>query len=83
MKVTINVECTPEEARAFFGAPDVAPLQDAVLGQMKTQMQKAATALDPETMMKTLFPVNSEGFADLQKAFWGQFMGTDPSKTSK
>lgn len=80
MKVTINVECTPEEARAFFGAPDVAPLQHAVLDQVKTQMQKAATALDPEAMMKTLFPVNSEGFADLQKAFWGQFMGADKPK---
>lgn len=83
MKGTINVECMPEEPRAFFGAPDVAPLQHAVRDQVKTQVQKAATALDPVAMMKTLFPVNSEGFADLQKAFWSQFMGTDPSKTTK
>lgn len=81
MKVTINVECTPEEARVFFGAPDLAPIQGAVLDQMKNQMQKTAAALDPETMMKALFPVNSEGFADMQKAFWAQFMGpTDKSK---
>ena len=25
MKVTVNVECTPEEARTFLGLPDVQP----------------------------------------------------------
>ncbi len=74
MKVTVNIECTPEEARAFMGLPDVAPLQNAMLEQMKAQMQKTAAALDPETMMKTLFPTNTEGFAEMQKTFWGQFM---------
>jgi hypothetical protein len=75
MKVNINVECTPEEARAFLGLPDVAPLQGAVLEQMKSQMQKTAAAMQPETIFKTLFPMNSEGLADLQKTVWGQFMG--------
>jgi len=75
MKVTINVECTPEEARAFMGLPDVVPLQDAMMEQMKGQMDKAAAALDPETIFKTLFPAQTEGLADLQKAFWGQFTG--------
>ncbi len=75
MKVTIDVECTPEEARAFLGLPDVAPLQGAMMDQMKNQMQKTAQALEPETIFKTLFPMNSEGFADLQKTMWGQFLG--------
>jgi len=84
MKVTVNVECTPQEARAFLGLPDVVPLQDAMLDQMKAQMQKNAAAMDPETIFKTFFPVNSEGFADLQKSFWGQFLGTDKAaKTNK
>ena len=75
MKVTIDVECTPEEARAFLGLPDVVPLQDAMMDQMKTQMQKTAAALEPETIFKTLFPMHTEGFADLQKTLWGQFLG--------
>ena len=82
MKVTVNVECSPEEARTFFGLPDVVPLQGAMLDQMKAQMQKAATALEPETMMKMMFPNNAESFGDMQKAFWGQFMG-DSSKSLK
>ncbi len=74
MKVNVNVECTPEEARAFLGLPDVAPLQLAMMDQMKNQMQKTAAALEPETIFKTLFPMNTEGFGELQKTFWGQFM---------
>ncbi len=82
MKVTVNVECTPEEARAFMGLPDVVPLQDQMLEQMKVQMQKNAAAMDPETIFKTLFPMNTEGFAELQKTFWGQFLGA-AGKTEK
>ena len=82
MKVTVNVECTPEEARTFLGLPDVGPMQEAMLEQMKSQMQKTAAALDPETLFKTLFPTPTEGFADMQKAFWGQFTGT-ANKTDK
>lgn len=83
MKVTVDVECTPEEARAFLGFPDVRPLQDSMLEQMKVQMQKNAAAMDPETIFKTLFPMNTEGFADLQKTFWGQFMGNMAGKSDK
>ena len=82
MKVNVDIECTPEEARVFLGLPDVAPLQAAMMDQMKTQMQKTAAALEPETIFKTLFPMNTEGFADLQKTFWGQFMGK-VAKTEK
>ena len=82
MKVTVNVECTPEEARAFMGLPDVVPLQDQMLEQMKVQMQKNAAAMDPETIFKTLCPMNTEGFAELQKTFWGQFLGA-AGKTEK
>jgi hypothetical protein len=73
MKVTINVDCTPEEARVFLGLPDVAPMQEAMMAQMQSQMEKAAAAMDPETIMKTLFPTQAGGLADMQKAFWQQF----------
>ena len=31
MKVTVEVECTPEEARQFLGLPDVVPMQQAAM----------------------------------------------------
>jgi hypothetical protein len=75
MKVTINVDCTPDEARRFLGLPDVAPLQESAMAQMQAQMEKAAAAMDPQAFFATLFP-NMEGLADLQKAFWGQMTRT-------
>lgn len=80
MKITINVECTPEEARSFMGLPDVAPFQTAMLDEMKSRIQKVTAAMEPETMLKTLFPLQPEGMADLQKAFWSQFTGTPRGK---
>ena len=74
MKVTINVECTPEEARSFFGLPDVRPLQESMLDHMRQQMEKTVQTLDPEAVFKTLFP-QSESLGELQKAFWSQFSG--------
>ena len=29
MKVTIDIDCTPEEARRFMGLPDLTPVHDA------------------------------------------------------
>lgn len=75
MKVSIDVECSPEEARAFFGLPDVRPLQENMMAQMQAQMQKAAASMDPETAFKALFPLQSDSFTEMQKAFWGQFSG--------
>jgi len=35
MKITMNIDCTPDEARAFFGLPDVKPMQEKMfLSQM-------------------------------------------------
>ena len=77
MKVKIDVECTPEEARAFLGLPDVAPLQQEMMAGLQGEMAKAAKAMNPEDMMKTVFPAGAEGLADMQKAFWSALGGAD------
>lgn len=77
MKFTVNVDCTPEEARQFLGLPDFAPMQEAVLGQMQEQMQKNMSAMDPEGVMKLWMPNAATGmqaFSDLQKSIWEQMM---------
>ncbi len=38
MKFTINVDCTPEEARRFFGLPDVDQMNAHMQEQMKLWM---------------------------------------------
>ncbi len=49
MKVSVEIECTPAEARAFFGLPDMTPLNDMMMDRMKAN----ASLMDPESIMKT------------------------------
>ncbi len=73
MKITVDVDCTPEEARAFLGLPDVKPMQDALLAQVQERMTATLSAMDPETMIKTWLPAQVQGMEQLQKMFWSQF----------
>lgn len=73
MKITVDVDCTPEEARAFLGLPDVKPMQDALLQQVQERMTASLGAMDPETMFKTWLPAQVQGMEQLQKMFWAQF----------
>lgn len=79
MKVTFDIECTPEEARKFLGLPDVAPMQEAMMKELSQRMQDNVKAMDPETMMKTWFPVAMQNMTDMQKMFWTQ-MGVKTDK---
>ena len=72
MKITIDVDCTPEEARAFLGLPDVAPMQRALMEEIGTRMSAGLEAMDPETLMKTWMPLGVQGLEQAQKMFWSQ-----------
>ncbi len=53
MKCTVNVECTPQEARAFLGLPDVEPLNDFVVEAMRARVEQNMQSMQPEEIMKT------------------------------
>ena len=74
MKVTIDIDCSPEEARAFLGLPDVAPMQKAVMDKVQEEMLSKMSVMDAETMFKTWLPNSVDGLDSLQK-FWGQMAG--------
>jgi hypothetical protein len=52
MKVNIEIECTPVEARQFFGLPNVEPMQDAVMQQLEKRMLADIERISPEALMK-------------------------------
>jgi hypothetical protein len=52
MKVKIEVECTPEEARAFLGLPDVTALNKTLTDEMQNRLRSNMAALAPEELMK-------------------------------
>lgn len=75
MKISVDVECTPEEARAFLGLPDVAPLQEAVMGQIQDRMIANLQAMDAESLFRTWLPLSVQGLEQVQKAFWAAATG--------
>ena len=62
MKITVDIDCTPEEARHFFGLPDVKPMQDALMQQIQDRMSANLQAMEPEAMLKTWLTAGLQGF---------------------
>ncbi|WP_421789575.1 DUF6489 family protein [Hyphobacterium sp.] len=52
MKVKLDIDCTPAEARAFFGLPDVSKVNDVMVEEMTKRMQENVSSLDPDVMMR-------------------------------
>jgi Family of unknown function (DUF6489) len=68
MKVTVEIDCTPLEARQFFGLPDVGPMQTAVMDQLQHQMTANIEKITPEALMQSWFsfdPKLAERFQDM------------------
>ncbi len=55
MKINLEIDCTPNEAREFFGLPDLRPMQAAVLARIEAQLLEAASSFSPEGVLKLWF----------------------------
>ena len=75
MKISFDVDCTPEELREFFGLPEIKPMQEQLLKDVEERMRANLQALDPETMLKTWLPAGLKGFEQLQEMFLNQMAG--------
>jgi hypothetical protein len=68
MKVNIEIDCTPIEARQFMGLPDVSPMQNAVMDKMQQQMMSNIEKVSPESLLQSWFtfdPKIAERFQDM------------------
>jgi hypothetical protein len=52
MKMTIEVDCTPEEARRFLGLPDVSALNDHLVAEMQKRIDANIAMLSPDELVK-------------------------------
>ena len=80
MKISFDVDCTPEELREFFGLPDVKPMQEQLMKDVEERMRAGVKALDPEAMLKTWLPAGLQGFEQLQEIFLQQMAGRGAGK---
>ena len=56
MKVKLEVDCTPIEARTFIGLPDVTVLNEHLIGEMRKRMDANVNMLQPDELMKAPSP---------------------------
>jgi uncharacterized protein DUF6489 len=80
MKISLDIDCTPEELRGFLGLPDVKPMQEELLKEVEARMRAGLKSLDPETMLKTWLPAGLKGFEQLQEMFFNQMAGRGTGK---
>jgi Family of unknown function (DUF6489) len=80
MKIHLDIDCTAEEARKFFGLPEIQPLQEALLKEVQEQLTANIKAMDPKTMLDTWLPVTFKGFEHLQELFLSRMAGTAKKK---
>ena len=69
MKINVEIDCTPQEARVFLGLPDVRPMQDRLLQEMQERMSATLQAMDPQEMMRLWLTPNLKGFEQMLRAF--------------
>lgn len=75
MKVTVEIDCTPEEARAFLGLPEVKPLQERLLAEMEARMAEYLRQSDPQTLVDHWMPFGVKGMEQWQ-SLWVHMLNT-------
>ncbi|CAN5470014.1 DUF6489 family protein [soil metagenome] len=71
MKINLEVDCTPEEARRAMGLPDLTPLHDRYLGRLMETMDGGGSPEMLETMMKSWAPMGEAGMSFWKQMFEG------------
>ena len=71
MKVNIEIDCTPDEARRFLGMPEVAPMQERVMAELEARLMRAITETDPQKLVETWLPMTMQGLESWQ-TLWRQ-----------
>lgn len=69
MKVTVDVDCTPLEARAFLGLPDLTPVHDHYIQMLTKAMEGAGSAEQMQSILRTFAPMGDASLKLFQQMF--------------
>ena len=67
MKVKLEVDCTPKEARAFLGLPDVSALNEHMVKEMQRRMDANMAMVAPEELMRNWMSFGGQATEQLRK----------------
>lgn len=81
MKFTVNIDCTPQEARSFFGMPDVEPLNKMVVDEMSRRAKENMDTLaDPERLVAAWVNMGGKGIEQFQNLMGAAMSGAGEKK---
>lgn len=70
MKITMEIDMSPEEVRKVMGLPDVEPMQKELMAKMQEKMNTYVDEMsDPEMFMKRIMPMGIQGMDQVQEFF--------------
>lgn len=78
MKVHIEIDCTPEEARSFMGLPDVGKANDIYVDMMSKAMKGVSNTDQLQDYARQLAPMGQAGL----KIFQSFMEGAAAAKTT-
>lgn len=61
MKLTVDVDCTPEEARRFLGLPDLTPVHQAYVETLQRTVSDGVTPDMVAEMIRSWGPMTEAG----------------------
>lgn len=67
MNVSVNVECTPLEARTFLGLPDVSPIHDKYVQIMLETFDGSNSIEQMENLFRSFSPMGDAGMRLFQQ----------------
>ncbi|MFO1116529.1 MAG: DUF6489 family protein [Beijerinckiaceae bacterium] len=68
MKTTIEIDCTPSEARELLGLPDVREIQSRVMKDLQERMTLKLDSTSPDALLREWFTFDPQWL----KPFFGR-----------
>ena len=83
MKVHVEIECTPEEARSFLGLPDVGEANDIYVDTLTKAMKGVSNPEQLQDYAKQLAPMGQVGMKLFQNFVEGSINAASGGMTGK
>ncbi len=80
MKVRLEVDCTPMEARAFLGLPDVTSLNDHMILEMKKRVESNMALVSPDELMRNWMSFGGQATEQFRKLMTAAATGAQTLK---
>ncbi|MEP2236321.1 MAG: DUF6489 family protein [Alteripontixanthobacter sp.] len=83
MKVQIEIDCTPEEARSFMGLPDVGKANDVYVDNLTNAMKGVTNPDQLQEIARTMAPMGQMGLKMFQNFVEGSMKAAGDGGSAK